>query len=183
MIDRVTIALIPCTVILSACSIISTTWTKADPQNDSVSGWDIVGVIGAALALYAITRLTVTGILGYYQKTFTLFDTGLYGWAILGALFLGFLIRPPLTRLRQRYPQIALDSRAFLLELYGRFTAHRMKGENRAETTTEIKPDARMISTTVPTPVKLRRSASAQTSTSGKRRSHPRNRKRQSTRR
>jgi hypothetical protein len=182
MIDRVTIALIPCTVILSACSIISTTWNQADPQNHSVSGWDIAGVIGAALALYLITRLTVTGLLGYYQKTFTLFDTGPYGWAILGALFLGFLIRRPLAYLRQRCPQIARRLRAFSIELYRRLTAHRRRGEKSAGTTTEAQPYVQIISTTVPTPVKPSRSPSAQTSTS-KSKPRSRNKKRQTRRR
>jgi hypothetical protein len=183
MMDRVTIALIPCTVILSACSIISMIWNEPDPQNDSVSGWDIAGVIGAALALYLITSLTVTDLLGYYRRTFTLFDTGPYGLAVLGVLFLGFVIRRPLAYFRQHSPQIARRLREFPLQLYRHFAVHRRKDENRAgtTTTTETQPDTQMISTTMSTPVKLRRSVRAQTSTSRKGKLRSRNRKRQST--
>jgi len=177
MIDRVTIALIPCTVILSACSIISTIWNQAGPHNDSVSRWDMFGVVVAALALYLITLIPVT-LLGYYQKTFTLFDTGPYGWAILIALFLGLLIQRPTNYFRARYPLMSWRLREFSVELHRRMGVHRRRSEKSVRTTTEARSGQQSVSTPVSTATKpstgLRHS---QGSGNGKRRSRNKRRR------
>jgi hypothetical protein len=108
MMDRVIIGLIPCTLILSATSIIGTTISRDNPSVYSMC--DGFGVLVAAAALYIVTLIPVTEYLGeppwVASTTYSLMlNTGWYGPAIFSALFTGMvllLIRGLLSTLRQR---------------------------------------------------------------------------------
>ena len=62
-----------------------------------------MGVLGAAVALLGITVLRITDYPSNSLRTFTLLDTGLYGWLTLGVLVCGFLLIYP----RERYSAAA----------------------------------------------------------------------------
>jgi S1-C subfamily serine protease len=94
MMDRIVIALIPCTVVLSACSIIPI-WRRRDQQDTTSLRWDATGVLGAVIALLGITVLRINDYPSNSLRMFTLLDTGLYGWLTLGALVCGLLLILP----------------------------------------------------------------------------------------
>jgi len=98
MIDRILGALVPCTLVFIAFSIIG---VVASNGGASQFSWDVLGVFVAAGVLYFTTQFPYTEYIGQapwvVSATFNLFETGWYGPVSFFALFSGLILKPVLT--------------------------------------------------------------------------------------
>jgi hypothetical protein len=99
MIERLILGgLIPCTVILAVVSILGTVIAygsdhKADTEGtDKVVVLDLVGVLIAVGTVYYATRMQLFVYPWDQPITYTLLDTGWYGWAIIFAILMGIVL-------------------------------------------------------------------------------------------
>jgi hypothetical protein len=102
MIERLVLALIPCTAILAVFSIIGAFSNRSTDERVDLSGMpgllilDVIGILVSCLVLYGMTLVTVTEYLGrspwVKDVTYSLFDMGWLGWLFFVLLFMGIVV-------------------------------------------------------------------------------------------
>ena len=121
MIERTTLALIPCTVLLAVLSILGAALTHPSNGDTNVSrvsgtfGFDAVGVTAAALFVSIIGSISTRDYLGRVAK-FDLMNMSWFGGAIFLGLFAGLIISAALiVYLRRRSGTMFLLDRIFAI--------------------------------------------------------------------